>query len=103
MNHDDYNPNRRLSHASGADDRVGGKHKWQSVTRLNMNCSNGVVELKATVLLSEVKDAAGRATRKFLSVVVQAVLPLATGIGIVQVHHLDLLPPQMPHPVEIKQ
>ena len=102
MNHDDHNLNQRLSHASGADDRVGGKHKRESVTRLNMNCSNGVVELKATVLLSEVKDSAGRATRKFLSVVV-AVLPLATSIGIGQVYHLDLLPPQMPHPVEIKQ
>ena len=102
MKHDDHNLNRRLSHASGADDRVGGEHKRESVTRLNMNCSNGVVEVKATVRLSEVKDSAGRTTKKFLSVV-QALLPLATGIGIVQVHHLDLLLPQMPHPVEIKQ
>jgi|GEM_PF-2678698 len=98
MKHDDHNLNRRLSHASGADDRVEGKHKRESVTRLNMNCSDGVVELKATVLLSEVKDLAGRATRKFLSVV----LPLTILIG-VPAHHLKLPPSQMPHQVETKQ
>lgn len=103
MQRDYHNLNKRLSHASGADDRATDEHKQKSVAHFTLECSDGVVGLEAKVPLSEVKDLVVRATRRVLPVVVPSILTLATITGIVQVHHPDLSPSPIPHQVNIKQ
>ena len=92
MDNNHNKPNRRLSHASGADDRKLNKDTRSSAVFHMERSNDGVlyIQLGAAIPLSEMKTSVGRIAQRAWPIILWAAVTLVTGV--VQ-SHSDFPPP----------